>query len=312
MSIARLNLSLLILIIIISIEGKHGGSSTPTVWKPILSPDVKEDLQQKVHIDAERIRHNFSNLQTMIRKSIKTNTDHKDLAAHVAGMSMLTKEDKKQVADAFTVDDIFIILTDYWSMLDFNNLENIAQHFCHDAVKQEMKQYKDDVRRFCERRVSEFPHGSLSNGTDNEGRDKLVVILDLKDPPLKHILRIKEVIANILEKPASKLVLCDISPGSVIVTFWIATSLGEKLLKSSDVEILTQKQKNKLLEADVVLMKFKGIIVFSIHQEIKGRKSGIAIMTIVAPGSWVLSRVCIAKWGFQTEISYYLDMHACA
>lgn len=242
-----------------------------------LSPAVDEDLCQRLHSDIETMRDKFSTLQTMIRTDIGGNADHKALAAHVSGMYLpMTAEHEKQVASASTIDEIFCILPKYWSFLDFKKLENIANIFCSPdgEAKKLLEQYKHDVQQFCEHRVSKFPSGSLNSHLDIEGMDKLVVKLDLQDPLLKTVLHIKEVIATILQQPASKLVLCDIAPGCVIVTFWIATSLGEELfLKSLDAEILTQKQKEKLLEADVVSMEFKGTIVFG---DPKGRNSGIA------------------------------------
>ena len=239
------------------------------MYKPTLSPDVKEDLRQRIHCDTKQMRDKFSTLQTMIRNNIKKTIDHKDLAAHVSGMYILTEEHESQVANTSTIDDIFMILTKYryWSFLDFSNLENIAKTFCRDynAEKELLKQYNDDVRRFCESRVSELPPGSLNNGTDIEGMDKLVVTLDLQDPLLSNVLHLKEVIATILGLPASKLVLHDIGTGSIVVTFLVATSLGEKLFIT---KTLTQKQRDQLLEANVVSLKFKEMII-SIHQNVK-------------------------------------------
>ena len=59
--------------------------------------------------------------------------------------------------------------------------------------------------------------------------DKLKITLDLKNPSLRHIRDLKEIIANILGLPASKLVLYDIvGRESVVVTVVMATWLGEK------------------------------------------------------------------------------------
>ena len=101
-----------------------------------------------------------------------------------------------------------------------------------------------------------------------EGMDKLVITLDLQDPSLRHVLDLKEVIADVLQLPASKLILHDIGPGSVVVTFWVATSLGEKSLLESPgtAKPLTQEQKDKLLEANVASLKFKEITVFKIFK----------------------------------------------
>ena len=203
------------------------------------------------------MKDKFSTLQNKIREKI---TDHKALAAHVSGMYILGEEHKKKVAKASTVDEIFRILTKYWSFLDFSNLKNIAKNLCYDCDTEiQIKNYKEDVEDFCEHRVSELPPGSLNNGTDMKGMDKLVITLDLQDALLSHVLDIKEAVANILQIPTSTLILHDIGKGSVVITLWIASSLGEKLLlESSGI----QRQKEKFLEANVLSVKFKEITIF--------------------------------------------------
>ena len=251
---------------------KRSRSSSSKVQKPSLSPETEEDLHQRIRSETKIMKHRFSTLQTMIRKDIKENIDHEDLATHVIGMYILDDEHERRVDSASGTEEIFRILTKYWSFLDFGNLENIAENFCsHECeAKKELDQYKHDVRQFCECRVSEFPEGSLNNGTDSEGMEKLIVRLDLEDPSLKYVQNLKEIIANILGQKASKLVLCDIGSGSVIVTFLIPTSLGETLF------MLTQEQRDKLGDANVLSLKFRDITVFSIHQPVKKRKLGIS------------------------------------
>lgn len=219
------------------------------------------------------MRDKFSKLQTMIRKNIKENADHRDLVAHISGMYILSEEHETQVANAPTIDEIFYVLPKYWSFLDFSNLENIAETFCSREceAKKELDQYKYDVQQFCNRNVSEFPPGSLNNGTDNEGMDKLIVTLDLKDPSLRHVRSLKEVIANILGQPSSKLVLYDVGIGSIVVTYLISSLLGEKLFleTTGTAKILTPEQEDQLLKANVVSLKFKEITVFCINQQLK-------------------------------------------
>ena len=219
------------------------------------------------------MKHKFSSLQTKIRKNIKANVNHEELASHVVGMYILSDDHEKQVKKASSIEEIFNVLTKYWSFLDYGNLEDIAVNLCcgFDA-EEEISRYGTEVFQFCERRVSEFPQGSLSNGTDDEGMGKLVIMLDVQDPSLKYVKDLKEVIANILDQPVSKFVLHDIADGSVLVTFLISTSLGEELFMK---RTLTEQQKDALQKANVILLKFKGICVFSGHQWVKKRKLGI-------------------------------------
>ena len=268
-------------------QKSNGNSSDSSeAWKQTLSPEIKEDLRQRIHAETKTMKHRFSALQTMIRNNLKTkNVNPEDLATHIIGMYILSEEHENRMEKASKLEEIFIILTKYWSFLDFSHLENIAEIFCNDKceAKKELDRYKRDVQQFCKRRVSEFPPGSLNNGTDIEGMDKLVVVLDLKDPSLKHVLDLKEVIGNILGQPSSKLVLYNIGIGSVVVTFLIATSLGKKLFLETNgtAKTLTQKQEDQLLEINMVSMEFMEITVFSIYWQFKKGNARLCVNVIV-------------------------------
>ena len=172
----------------------------------------------------------FAKVQSLIRNNFNRNTDHRALVAHLSGMHILREEHTKTVAESSEVDQIFFILPKYWSILDFGNLIDIAETFCsHEReAKKKLEIYKGKVQQFCERRVSEFPPGSLNNGASSKrGMDKLKITLDLKNPSLRHIQDLKEIIANILGLPASKLVLYDIvGRESVVVTVVMQWPLG--------------------------------------------------------------------------------------
>ena len=259
---------------------RSSGKISSEAWKPTVSPETI-DLRQRIQTETKAMKHRFSALQTMIRKKLKAkDIEPKDLASHIIGMYILSKEHEIMIKKASTLEDIFNILTKYWSFLDFSHLENIAHTYCRDkgeAIKK-LDQYKRDVLKFCERRVSEVPQGSLRSGSYNEGMNSLVVVLDLEDPSLEHVLNLKEVIANILGQPASKLVLYDIGKGSVVVTYLITTSLGEELFAG---KLLAQKQKDKLLEAKVISLEFKKKTVFSIHQQLKKGNPILCVMLMI-------------------------------
>ena len=133
-----------------------------------------------------------------------------------------------------------------------------------------MKEYCEEIKRFCERRVTELPTGSLGNGTDHSGMKKLTVTLNLKDPSLKHIKDLKVVIANILGCLASQLVLENIENGSVLVTFLMVASVGAKLLLTRP---LTTEQKNALRKKHVISLKYESTIVFNVDTEIDIQQS---------------------------------------
>lgn len=230
--------------------------------------ETHEDLLQRTRREVQIVKRRFSDLVAKVRQKIKDLDDGLvKLVAHLSCMSVLTEDDEMQVLRATSVDSIFIILRSYWSFLDYENLEDIAVNVCYDDTEHEWKEYGDAVKIFCERRISEFPNDSLHNGVDHQGMEKLYIWLDLTDPSLNRIKHLKEVIANILGRKASKLILENIARGSVCVTFLIATSLGEALFEKGS---LTDQQKDAFRREHAISLKFKSTLIMFHQQQQKG------------------------------------------
>ena len=216
--------------------------------------------------DMRKIRLNFSSLQEKIWKSVD---DIQGLVRLVLGMSILSEDDEKQIRQ--TPTDVSMILTKYWSFLDFVNLEHIVEEKCSNAEKMMVKEYKEEVQQFCERRVSEFPRDSLGNGGTDPGMKKLYVKLNLDDPALKRIKDLKIVIANILGCRASELVLQNIEYGSVLVTFLLTAAVGTRL----EGRVLTAKQTAALKDQRVISLKYESTVLFYAHTEKECGPTGI-------------------------------------
>ena len=237
-----------------------------TQWQPIffhhagipaatLSEETREDLYQRVMTDTRRIKLKFSALQDEVWKSIK---DIQGLVRLVLGMSMLSKDDEEQIRK--TPSDVSIILTKYWSFLDFENLEHIVERKCSNAEKKMMKEYKEEVLRFCRRRVSELPPNSLGSSSNTAGMKKLCVTLDLHDPALQRVKNRKMAIANILGCRTSDLVLQNIEPGSVLATYLVNASIGAQFFERG----ITTKQKAALKANKVICMRYdETVTIFS-------------------------------------------------
>ena len=206
-----------------------------------------------------KMKLKFSTVQDQIWKSIG---DIQGLVRLVLGMSMLSEEDEEQIKKV--PSDAPMILTKYWSFLDFENLEHIVENQCSSTEKDMMKAYKEEVLKFCQRRVSEFPPNCLGSSGNNAGMKKLYVTLDLDDPALKRIKHLKIIIANILGCRASELVLQNVEYGCVLVTFLLATAVGRRLVL--DGRILTTEQKSILKKEHVISLKYESTILFNARE----------------------------------------------
>ena len=201
------------------------------------------------------MKSKFASLQTAVRQTIEESVGYRKLAAHVVGMDILNDDHKAQVKEATSPEDVFIVLADYWSFLDYEYLESIVKNLCDGCTKTKtkMEQYVDEIKKFCERRVSEVPPSPFRNDTDYQ--EKLYVKLDECDNiSLKRVKNLKETIASILQRRPSELQLYSVQEGCIYVTFLISRSMGEELFEKKG---LTKLQQEKFREAKVLLLKFK-------------------------------------------------------
>ena len=214
--------------------------------------------------DTRRIKLKFSILQDEVWKTI---TDIEGLVQLTLGMGILSKDDEEHIRK--TPSAVSIILTKYWSFLDFENLEHIVERKCGNAEKRMMKEYKGEVEIFCRRRVSELPPNSLGSSSTNTGMKKLCVKLALDDPALHTIRHLKMTIANILGYRTSDLVLQNVEPGSVLVTYSVNDTVGAKLVEQR----MTARQKVALKINKAIWIRYDGkTIVFSADLESSARQ----------------------------------------
>ncbi len=201
------------------------------------------------------IKRSFSHLQAIARESIK---NHKKLIAHVIGMDILSKKHERKVRRACNTDEVFIVIAKYWSFLDFGNLEDIIEHNCGEGEQILMQKYGKEVKEFCQRRVSEFPPGSLRSDISHasDEMDELHFVIDLTNPSLKRIKDLKRVIATILGLNASKLVLVNIGGGSVVATILTTTSTAKQICS------LSKNQEDLLKAVQIVSLKFRSTLIF--------------------------------------------------
>ena len=215
---------------------------------------TKEDLHHRIKKDFEKIKLTFANLQTRVQETIE---DHKNLAAHVAGIDILSAHDEELVGKATSTNEIFGILKKYWSFIDYTILENLAISVSSDDLNQEMKEYDELLKQFCQSRISDLPPDFLSTSTDTEGAEKVIVTLNMNDPSIQHVKDIKGEIAAVLNKQPSQLILYHIKRGSVIITILIGAAM-EHVLKNT---VLTEEQVDTLKKKHVVSLTFRLVVI---------------------------------------------------
>ena len=173
-------------------------------------------MYQQFYTDIRQIKHKFSRLQALVRQGI---TDYRLLIAHVLEMGILSKNDEEQIKKTNSTNEVFMILTKYWSFIDCEPLENIIDLVGNEEGKEILKEYHIALKEFCQRRI--FESSDSLYGDEHTEKKKLDFALDLNDPAVRcmHRRNLKIAIANILNIQVSDLILHDLgsdrNPGKV-------------------------------------------------------------------------------------------------
>ena len=173
-------------------------------------------MYQQFYTDIRRINHMFSQLLAAVHKYLSSQSDKKHSLGVYAVQSGLLSENDERRLQYYGGGEVFQILSEYLSFLDFGPLDSIVNDQCSDYEREYLQRYHKELEVFCRRRVLESP-ASLG-GDELTERKKLRFALDLEDPAVKRVpdKSLKVAIANILGCQASDLILHDIrSPGKI-------------------------------------------------------------------------------------------------
>ena len=191
-----------------------------------LSDDELENLEYRITKDITEIHEKFATLQTQIRESLSSKgVCANKVAAHVIAYGIVpqTSDEKLKFLKHDTFEEVFSILSDHWSFLDYDLLKSIVKNYGNKNEENMIEEYQKQLELFCKRRVSEVPKGFIQNKSEYDLRDKMIIKMKCDHPRLKDIkdLKAKMCSAMGIEQPA-KLQIVDIRLGCVEVIFLVS------------------------------------------------------------------------------------------
>ena len=223
--------------------------------------DKIKDLRYLIELDVKNLKKKFVTLQFELRESFCNKSNHQRIVAHVLAdyanvfkntstdkdaVSLFTNSDIEKLNSADSVDDVFRVLPNYWSFLECEMLCSIAKHCGDDSDDTKVTQYKQELKRFFEkRRVSEMPE---ELETVDKIHEKVVVKLDQQDPPWTEVKKLEFKICEILEILPSVLLIIGFVQGCVKVTFNIPRHIAELIF----CKPLTHEQRERFKAASVL------------------------------------------------------------
>ena len=220
-----------------------------------LDEDDREDLIQKLSHETGEIVESFATLMNETCESLQKNDLQiqtlircaLSLGAYKSQkvQNPLSEEHERELRNAKTMDDVFIILRPHMSFFNYELLEYIIKRHGSDENRKLLEVYLQKFNVFCRRKVFEVSPDAIGNTSASKRKRKMFAVLltaaEYGDKPtLMDIKEAKRKLATLLKLNASSLHLHRIDEGSLILIFSVPTFLSTEIfpLNSSQIDCL--------------------------------------------------------------------------
>ena len=216
-----------------------------------------QNLEYRLKKDVTEIHEKFATLQTQIRESLSNKgVCAKKVAAHVIayGIVQQTSDEKLKFLKHDGLEEVFSILSDHWSFLDYDLLKSIVKNYGNEHEKSIIEKYQKQLELFCERRVSEVPKGFIQNKSEHDLHDEVIIKLNRDHPRLKHIEDLKPKVCNVMGIEPATLQIIDVRHGCVEVIFLVSRHISYVFERP-----LTKQQWEAFQSASIVYLSYRAL-----------------------------------------------------
>ena len=209
-----------------------------------MSKDQKQDLEAQLLSETESILRNFATLvRNTCESLVKQCINPKSLAVCVLALrpfsqlhqdqSPLLRDEDKEIRNADTIHDIFLVLMSHISFYNYGLLEHIIEHNGTQQDQSNLEKYKGDFKGFCQRRIFEVPPHVFGNESKEKDWAKVTLKLDERVQSLANMQEMQRKVARILGLKPSTLYLCRVDEGCVQLLYLIPTFVAKKVFPLS-------------------------------------------------------------------------------
>ena len=195
------------------------------------------------------MRLQFGRLVTKTRDSVEERTPVVKFAGSILALGAyepapkdrdrsLLDEHREEIKHAKSISEVFITLTPYWNYLNYELLEYIIELYGTSDDNERLKSYKEELYKFCKRRIFELTLSESGSGTDSAlspKQEKFIVKFNVrKDITYEATLQMKGRIAEILHVNLAALIIVHVDTGCVQLTFLIPKFIAQEIFPLSD------------------------------------------------------------------------------
>ena len=225
-----------------------------------MSEDARETLYGRLSTEHREMQWKFQRLVSTTWKGVaEKGITPKELSNEICCQSyesQIKNEPQKLLSDcqeeirkSESIDDAFFIMRNHYSFFNYELIEGIIMIF--DLDRSHLSAFEEELRRFCERRVHEFP--AKAYGTAMSTDSKLTVVLDSEfDKYTMNSLRsFRHRLGKIFKVSSAVIRLIEVYEGSIEIVFAIPSSLVDQILP------LSEEQEKSLRDEGVKHFEFK-------------------------------------------------------
>ena len=240
-------------------------SCIPYLGMTTLSKEDQENLNYILKKDTKKIMKSFTQLANRTCDSLVHQGVTVERLVRVAANFNTSLRD--QLVPSKSIDQVFTNLAPEMSFFNHETLAYIIEELGNKDDEIRLKNYSDEFKEFCKRKVFEVEPGHCTCGqrlSQLKQRKLFAVILPTGEKTmlkkLGDAVNIKETLADVLGVPPATLHLHRIDRGSVILVFSVPDYIAEELFP-------LQNEKLALLRA-------KGMVLF-VPQDLKSETNQV-------------------------------------
>ena len=241
---------------------------------PVLSENTSADASlHQFHLEAQRqhetkqIMTAFASLVNQTRKSIKKKVPvnefvlwlkqleaFKKVSLHSESAPCLLAQQMNEISQAGSIEQVFLILSDYWSWYNHYLVEEIIIEYGDEEDQRRLDGFKEKFSTFAHNRIVEFSRHPMTFGAavgDRKTRIPLLFKVD-RNWDTVHINQLSEIhrnLASIFEVNPHTLYLASIRKGCILMKFLIPSSVAQAVFP------LSASRKDALAATDITLVK---------------------------------------------------------
>ena len=200
----------------------------------------KEELKERLKESTESIMKEYGSLFLAFFTSLKNRHSVEDVKTYLKVVLTVHNDDSNEqqfeVKQASTMNEVFDVIGDYSSFMNYDLIEDLIGLLGSDEDKERLKSYKKKFAEYAKRRLYECP-SKVATRVASHCDVYVKVESRFEQYSLHELCRFRKKISDLLEIKQYVIRLCCIEKGCVRLTFQIPKFVTERVFPLSPQQI---------------------------------------------------------------------------